>query len=72
MSALGQKQTWATHFDGWREPFLLFYSIAAAKEATDRRARPYPERHTHQYGQPQYPTVKLWAEPYYENEHNKK
>jgi hypothetical protein len=51
---------------------LLFCFRAVAKETTDSRSRPYREQHARKYGQPQFPTVKLWAEPQYEDEYNKK
>jgi hypothetical protein len=51
---------------------FTFLFPAAAKESTDSGTRPYPGRHTRQYGQPQFPTVKLWAEPQYEGENDQK
>jgi hypothetical protein len=44
-----------------------------AKETTDSRTRSYrEEEQACRYGQPQFPTMKLWAEPYYEDEYSKK
>jgi hypothetical protein len=47
-------------------PLLCRFPIAT-KEITDSRTRPYREQHACQYGQPQFPTVKLRAEPQYED-----
>jgi len=54
-----------------RGPSLLWCFPVAAKETTDSSTSPYREQHTRQHGQPQFPTVKLWAEPQYEDEYNK-
>jgi len=58
----------ATYFDAWI--ILLFCFPAATKGTTDSSTSPYREQQTRQYGQQQFPTVKLWAEPYYEDDYN--